>query len=253
MSTTILYILWSVVLVSLISFVGVFSLWLRIEKLRTIVIYLVALAAGALIGDVFLHLLPEYLAENTFDQHSAWYIIAGIVFGLVLEKIIHRRHCHLPTTKAHPHPFAYMNLIGDMVHNFIDGIIIAASYFVSIEVGIATTIAVILHEIPQEIGDFGVLIHGWFSKGKALLVNFITALSAVVGAILAIVAQNRVENIHHVLIPVAIGSFLYIAGSDLIPEMHKETGAKSATIQIVFFLLGVGAMAALMVFEPQGH
>jgi len=155
----------------------------------------------------------------------------------------------MPITKEHVHPFAYMNLLGDALHNFIDGLIIAGSYIISIPAGIATTIAVIFHEIPQEIGDFGVLVHGGFSKGKAIFLNFITALTAVFGAIFALVLSNYISNIEGYLISLAIGGFLYIAGSDLIPELHKETKVSVSLIQILTFILGVAVMMCLLLLE----
>lgn len=139
-----------------------------------------------------------------------------------------------------------MNLIGDGVHNFIDGLIIGVSYIVSIPVGIATTIAVALHEIPQEIGDFGVLLHGGFSKAKALGLNFITALASVIGAVIALLANVYFKNIEIFLIPIAVGGFIYIAGSDLIPELHKEFTLKKAILQLIAFTAGILVMAALL-------
>src|SRR3989338_8622113 len=162
-----LYALASVLLVSLISFVGIFTISLKLERLKKIVLYMVSFAAGALFGDAFIHLLPEIVEEAGFGLNIASYILFGIIFSFVVEKLIHWRHCHIPTSKDHPHPVALMNLFGDSVHNFIDGLILGASYLVSIPVGVATTIAIILHEIPQEIGDFGVLIHGGFTRAKA--------------------------------------------------------------------------------------
>jgi zinc and cadmium transporter len=142
-----------------------------------------------------------------------------------------------------------MNLIGDSLHNFIDGLIVAGSYLISIPAGIATTIAVIFHEIPQEIGDFGVLVHGGFTKGRAIFLNFITALTAVLGAVFALVLNNYVANIEGYLISLAIGGFLYIAGSDLIPELHKETKISVSLIQILTFILGIAVMMALLLLE----
>ena len=155
----------------------------------------------------------------------------------------------MPITKTHVHPFAYMNLIGDSLHNFIDGLIVAGSYLISIPAGIATTIAVIFHEIPQEIGDFGVLVHGGFSKGRAIFLNFITALTAILGAVFALVLSNYISNIEGYLISLAIGGFLYIAGSDLIPELHKETKISVSLIQILTFVLGIIVMMALLLLE----
>ncbi|MEK6861534.1 MAG: ZIP family metal transporter, partial [Nanoarchaeota archaeon] len=173
----------------------------------------------------------------------------GIILSFLIEKVIHWRHCHIPTSKEHPHPFAYINLIGDSVHNFIDGLIIAASYLASIPVGIATTIAVLLHEIPQEIGDFGVLLHGGFTKKKALFFNFITALTAVLGAVVALIISQSIEQLTLFLIPLAAGGFIYIAGSDLIPELHKEVKLSKSIFQIISFILGILIMMSLLLLE----
>src|SRR3989344_5572339 len=161
------YTLISVLIVSLISLVGVLTLSLKASTIKKWLIYLVSFSAGALLGDVFIHLLPEIAEEPGFGLDISLYILSGILFSFIVEKVINWRHCHHPTTKEHPHPFVLMNLFGDFLHNFVDGLIIGASYLASIPVGIATTIAVVLHEIPQEIGDFGILLHGGFSKNKA--------------------------------------------------------------------------------------
>ena len=244
-----LYSLVSVFIVSLISLVGLFTLGIAIGKLRKFLIYTISFSAGALFGDAFIHLLPEIIDNGGFGVMSAIYILSGILLFFILEKVIHWQHCHMPITKDHVHPFAYMNLIGDSLHNFIDGLIIAGSYLISIPAGVATTIAVIFHEIPQEIGDFGVLVHGGFSKGKAIFLNFITALTAVLGAIFALVLSNYMSNIEGYLISLAIGGFLYIAGSDLIPELHKETKVSVSLIQILTFILGVAVMMCLLLLE----
>ena len=242
-----IYALVSVVLVSLIAFIGIFTLSMKTRSLHKVLIYLVSFAAGALLGDAFLHLLPETVEAIGFGLNVSLYILLGIVIFFVLEKIVYWRHCHFTTSGEHVcYPFAYMNLIGDALHNFIDGIIIAASYIVSVPVGIATTIAVVLHEIPQEIGDFGVLMAGGFSRAKALWVNFLTALAAVLGAVIALLLGGFVENIELILIPIAAGGFIYIAGSDLIPELHKEGDVWKSILQLIAFILGIAMMALLL-------
>jgi len=243
-----LYSIVSVFIVSLIAIIGILGLAIKAEKLKKILIYLISFSAGALFGDAFIHLLPE-ISEGGFELSLSLYIILGILIFFSLEKFIHWRHCHMPLNKHHVHPFAYMNLFGDSLHNFIDGLIIAASYIVSIPAGIATTIAVILHEIPQEIGDFGVLLYAGFSKGKAIFLNFVTALTAVLGAVVALLLNNFVENIELPLVGLAIGGFLYIAGSDLIPELHKETRIGVSLMQIISFIIGVAVMALLLLLE----
>lgn len=253
------YTLISVLIVSLISFIGALGLILTKDFLRKVLIYFVSFAAGALFGDAFIHLLPEVVEEVGFTFLVSASILFGIVFMFIVEKMIHWHHCHHGTVKKHDcvnnagkhpsHSFALMNLLGDAVHNFIDGLIIGASYFVSIPAGIATTLAVILHEIPQELGDFGVLLHGGFTKGKALWFNFITALTAVLGAVVALLLEKYVENITLFLVPFAVGGFIYIAGADLIPELHKDTSTKKSILQVVTFVLGIVMMILLLGLE----
>ena len=240
------YSLVSVFIVSLLSFVGILTLSFKAKKLKNILIYMISFSAGALLGNAFLHLLPEVVEEVGFQFYISLYVLTGIAFSFVVEKVIHWRHCHIPHEKGHHHPFALMNLFGDGVHNFIDGLIIGASYLVSIPVGIATTIAIILHEIPQEIADFGVLLHGGFTKAKALLVNFLTALTAVLGTVVALILGGTVQNITVFLVPFAAGGFIYIASADLIPELHKEVKVGKSLLQFLAFVLGVLVMLALL-------
>jgi len=244
-----LYSILSVLIVSLISFAGIFTLSIKIERLKLILIYLISFSAGALLGDAFIHLLPELIEESGFELATSLYILLGIVIFFILEKVIHWHHYHMPFDKEHEHPFAYMNLVGDGLHNFMDGLIIAASYMINPGVGIATTLAVIAHEIPQEIGDFGVLIHGGFSKSKALLLNFLSALTAVFGAIIGLILAGRIAGIEKALIPIAAGGFIYIAGADLIPELHKERGIKKAMLQTLAFVAGILVMILLLFLE----
>ena len=245
-----LYSIISVLIVSLISFSGALTLAIKKEKLKDLLIYFVSFSAGALLGDVFIHLLPEVVEEYNHSISLIFiYVLVGILTSFILEKIICWRHCHLPITKNHVHNFAWMNLWGDFFHNFIDGLTVGASFLLSIPAGIATTLAVIFHEIPQEIGDFGVLLHGGFKIKKALFLNFLTALSAVIGTMISLLLNNRIEHLTLFLAPFAAGNFIYIASSDLIPELHKETTIKKGVIQIVTFLLGVGVMYGLLLFE----
>ncbi len=232
-------------LVSLASFIGVFTLSLSKEILNKAVFYLVALSVGGLMGGAFLHLLPEasqkLSAENVF-----LYTLGGFFLFLIIEKIIHWRHCHKGDCSIHT--FAYMNLVGDGVHNFIDGLIMAAAFITSPGVGIASTIAIFLHEIPQEIGDFGVLIYGGLSRKKALFFNFLTALTAVIGGVFGYYLLSFTEMASVFLLPVAAGGFLYIAASDLIPEIRKENDVKKSVLNFVIIFLGILAMYFLKSF-----
>lgn len=248
-------ILLSVFIVSLISFIGVVALSIKKQMLNKILLYLVSFSAGALLGDSFIHLLPEMAEEYGLTLQMSLFVLSGIVISFIIEKFIHwHHHTAIDMNKhdhhdEHVHPVGFMNLFGDFVHNFIDGMIIAGSYLVSLPVGIATTIAVILHEIPQEIGDFGVLLHAGFTRKKALMFNFFSALGAVVGALIVILLGSLHENLLMFLIPFAIGNFVYIACSDLIPELHKETNVKKSLIQLASLALGIVAMILLIFLE----
>lgn len=249
MIETVFYSLLSVVLVSLISLVGLFTFAISDKVLSKILFLTVAFSVGALFGDAFIHLIPQSYESISSPVLASLLVILGLLIFFVIEKMIHWRHCHHPTTKNHPHPYAVMNMIGDSFHNFIDGLLIGASYVVSIPIGIATTIAIVLHEIPQEIGDFGILLHGGFSKKRALLMNFLTALTALLGTVVSLVIGSFVESFGMYLLPITAGGFLYIAGSDLIPEMHKETKLSKSIMQLLFVFLGIGVMLGMLYFE----
>jgi len=254
-----LYTLASVIAVSFISLIGIGTLAIQERFLRKYTFVLISLAIGALLGDAFIHLIPEAFAKMDATT-TGLLIIGGILLFLVFEKILHWHH-HLsgegtsycdqgickPGDKIHP--VGHIVIVSDGVHNFLDGIIIGASYLVSIEVGIATTIAVILHEIPQEIGDFGVLLHAGFSKMKALLVNLFSALLAIVGAVVVLLLNESAETIVRWLVPISAGGFIYIAASDLIPEMQKIKEAKHSLLQIAAILIGVLGMFLLLFIE----
>ena len=243
-----IYALVSVFIVSLISLIGIVTFAINESRLKNIVHHSISFSAGALLGDAFIHLLPEAVEEFGFGLEVSVFIIGGIIFSFIVEKFIRWRHHHGNISEHHEHPFAIMNLVGDAVHNFLDGLIIGASYLVSIPVGIATTLAVVFHEIPQEIGDFGVLVKGGMTKQKALAMNFLSALAAVVGTAIIFILGNIVENISIFIVPFAAGMFIYIACSDLIPELHKEDDLKKSIIDFISFVLGIAVMVALLAF-----
>jgi zinc and cadmium transporter len=240
----------SVIAVSLVSLIGVISLSLNDARLAKILLYLVSFSAGSLFGDAFIHLVPEAIEGNRLGASVSVLIIFGILFSFGVERFLQWRHCHIPTSTEHPHSFAYMNLFGDAVHNLIDGLIIGGSYLVSIPIGVATTLAVIFHEIPQEMGDFCVLVYGGFNKRRALWLNFLTALTAVAGALAAIILGSILEGFIPLLIPFAAGNFIYIAGSDLIPELRKDIPEpKKAVMQMISIVLGVITMSLILLLE----
>ncbi len=233
---TLSLILISTTFVSLISLIGVIVLAFNKKTMNNIVFYLVALSAGALIGAAFLHLLPEAIQEYPCENIFA-YTLAGFILFFFIEKILHWHHCHKIDCKIHT--FAYMNLLGEIVHNFIDGLIIATGFLVSIPLGITTTIAVALHEIPQEIGDFGVLVYGGFSKWRAIFLNFLAALTAISGGLVGYFFFGKTESYISFLLPFAAGGFIYIAASDLFPELRKENDTKKSFFSFIIVLLGI--------------
>jgi zinc and cadmium transporter len=243
MSLIYLYILAASALTSAISLVGVLAIIISKKKFERIIMFLVSLSAGTLLGDSFIHLLPE--ASENSGQFFWLAVIGGILLFFVLEKIIHWRHCHLQPTMSHPHPVGLMNLVGDGLHNLIDGLIIGGSFLVSVPLGIATTIAVITHEIPQELGDFGTLLHAGYKVKKAVWLNFLSALASILGAVLAIVIGVRATGFVNFIIPITAGGFIYIATSDLIPELKKDSRLRDTARQLLGIVLGVGVMVLL--------
>ncbi|TSC94191.1 MAG: zinc/iron permease [Candidatus Berkelbacteria bacterium Licking1014_85] len=235
-------------LVSLISLVGITVLLLRQNFLTKILLILVSFSAGALLGDVFFHIFPEIYGG--FEASSIGIaIVSGILGFFVLEKILHWRHCHIPASKNHHHPLATINLVSDGVHNFIDGLIISAGFLVSFPVGLATVIAVIFHEIPQEIGDFSVLIYAGIKPKIALFYNFLSAILAIVGALVGLILQEKFFSLTNPLLAFAAGGFLYLACSDLIPELKKETSLKKSSLQLLFIIIGILLMYSLKFIE----
>ncbi|PIR69382.1 MAG: ZIP family metal transporter [Candidatus Niyogibacteria bacterium CG10_big_fil_rev_8_21_14_0_10_46_36] len=254
METHTFYALISVFAVSLIALIGLIIISIDEKKIRKAVFFLVALAIGALLGDAFLHLIPEALETGGGSPLIPLLVIAGIVFFFIFEKILgwHHHHHEKPTDCEDCQdilPVGRLILLSDGLHNLVDGIIIGASYLISVEVGIATTLAIILHEIPQEIGDFGILIHAGYSKAKALWFNFLSALVAITGVLLVVIFGGTIEPLLPFIIALAAGNFIYIATADLIPELHKQHGTKQSLLEILFILVGIAAMFSLLFFE----
>ncbi|HEX3044124.1 MAG TPA: ZIP family metal transporter, partial [Bacillota bacterium] len=204
---------------------------------------------GGLFGDALIHLLPESFEKLGFNLKTSLLVITGILIFFILEKFIHWRHCHNLNYHEHAHPMVATNLVGDIAHNLIDGMLIAASFSINITLGITTTLAVVLHEIPHEIGNFGVLVHGGLAVKKALLLNFFSALTAIIGAVLALVIGPRVQGLSLTLIPITAGGFIYVAGSDLIPELKHEAALSNSILQLISICFGIGLMSLLTLLE----
>jgi zinc and cadmium transporter len=242
-----LYILIAVVAVSLLSLIGVFFLGFNEKKLKGISHLLVSLAVGTMLGGAFIHIMPEMVEGPLGSMDSYFLVLAGILFFFIVEKYFHWRHCH-EDEECEVHPVAYLSLMGDGVHNFMDGVSIAAAFLVSVPVGIATTLAIMIHEIPQEISDYMVLIHSGLGRKKALLYNLLIGLVAVAGAVITFLLAGITTNLSAYVMPVVAGGFIYMAGTDLIPELHKERKGSSSALQLVFIMLGLGMMYALKIY-----
>ena len=240
-----IWIMTATFLVSAISLIGVFTLALRKKTLDKILVLLIGFAAGSLIGGAFLHLLPESI-EKAGGNQAFFYALIGFSFFFMLERIFYWRHCHEGVCDIHA--FTYLNLLGDAIHNFLDGMIIASSFLINFKLGVITTLLIIFHEIPQEIGDFAILVYGGFTRTKALVFNFLCALTAVVGALAGYFLSNTIEAFSTFLLSFTAGGFIYIASSDLIPELHRQKSEKRANFSFLLFLLGVFFLWLMKVF-----
>jgi zinc and cadmium transporter len=248
MNPVFFYMLLSVGVVSLTSLVGISLLSLSHKTFHAIVFFLVALAVGALFGDCFLHLLPEAFKDPAISNRSALFVIAGILLFFAMENFLHWRHQHSDEHQK-IQPYGYLSLVADMAHNFIDGLLIGASYLIGVKLGLATTLAVMLHEIPQEFSHFGILVKSGFTRGRALFLNFLSALTAVAGGLLAWWIGSSINDFTGILIPLTAGGFIYIAGSDLVPQLHKDVKSVRSLIQFLAILAGVGIMFLLKLLE----
>ena len=270
------YTLLSVLLVSLVSLTGLFALSQDTERLRRLQLYLVSLAAGTLLGAAFLHLLPEAVDRLGTGLPFSLYLLGGFFGFFVLEKFLwhhhhgtdhaesvgekHRAHAHHPAAEsgdageeagpeARTHPMVTMVLLGDGVHNLLDGMVIAAAYLADPAVGLVTTLAVVLHEVPQEIGDFGVLLHGGLSVRQAVLANFLSATTAIFGAVIVLWIGTEVHGLEAALLTISAASFIYIAAADLIPELHRSREPRQALPQVLMIGLGLGLMILVRILK----
>jgi len=239
---TLLFIILATVVVSLISLVGILTLGINHERMSRITLALVGLAAGALMGGAFLHLLPEALAEGEADAVFL-YVLASFVGFFLIERLLHWRHCHKGECSIHT--FGQMSMLGDTIHNFIDGLVIAGAFIADWRLGVTTTIAMVLHEIPQEIGDYAVLVHAGYSRTRALMLNLVTALSAVLGGAVGYYFGASSASFEAALLPIAAGGFLYIAAADLLPELRSDKSVNAIARSFAMFILGIAFMWAI--------
>ena len=233
----------AVTVISLLSLVGSLTLVVRKETLRRVLPYLVALAVGAMLGTTFLHLLPE-LASAGFTEAIGAKILVGVLVFFMLERYLHS-HDHGHDQHADVAPYAWLNLVGDGFHNFADGMIVAAAWVHGPAFGLPATIAIALHEIPQELGDIGILLHAGMKPKKAVLFNLLSAGLAIVGALASLLLGERIEGFGDAVLAFAAGGFVYVALADLIPELHHGRHGRESVGQVLMLIVGVAAMAVL--------
>jgi zinc and cadmium transporter len=247
-----MYAIISAFAISLISFVGVIAI--PFTKSKKFIPLVVALAAGSMLGDVFLHLLPGVIEDKTtvFNPSSLIWVIIGIIVFYLLETVLHWHHHHDTDDSTKPHNISSMIIISDSLHNFFDGVGIAVAFAINPTIGIATTIAFMIHELPQEFGDFAIFISSGWSKKKALLVNFLSGLTAVLGAVVGTYAVGLWNNVAAPLTLLTTGSLIYISLADLIPESNKNSLHHHKSFRFLvflFFLAGIAIMYSLTFVE----
>lgn len=225
------------VIVSLISLVGIVLFLTGKKKIDEILFFLISFSTGTLLGAAFFDLLPESVGTTGFAV-ALQFAFIGIIVTFCMEKLIHWHHHHAGKEHEHEHPLGTLTLVGDGVHNFFDGVAISAAFMANVPLGVATTLAIALHEIPQEIGDYALLLHSGYSKSKALFFNFISALTAILGAVLFYFFSGLVANIESYALAFTAGMFIYIAATDLLPELHKEKKLKNSLVQLACILVG---------------
>ncbi len=243
----------------LLSVLAAAAFALRIKPAR--VPMLIAFAVGALLGAVFLEILPHAFTEATSIRGMAATVLGGILLFFVLEKLVLWRHCHEEECEAHdPHQPANdqgrsgtMIIIGDTVHNFVDGVLIAAAFLADIQVGIVTALAIIAHEVPQEVGDFLILLHSGYSKSRAFAVNLLTSLAMVIGGLLGYAALAQLQDWIPTLLGLAAASMLYVSVADLIPGLHKRPEPQHSVAQVALIGIGIGSIWLAHFLFELGH
>lgn len=249
-------ILLATLIVSLISFIGVVFFFKKTERGEKWLKNLISLAAGTLLATAFFHLLPEAIEESKFSSKTLLSLVLfSILFFFIIEKYLHWHHCRCENNEGHGSKknyknFIYTNLTGDAIHNFIDGSAIAASFLISPLTGLITTLTIILHEIPQEISDFGILLYGGMTRKRALFINFLTALTALLGALIFYYFGEQFSQILPLMLAFTAGNFIYLATADLIPEIHEEKIPARILSNTLWLILGVVLIISFVTLLP---
>lgn len=260
---TFFWIVISTFVVAALSLVGIALMFLKEKFFNGLLLTLVALSAGAMLGNVAFHLFPEMLEmveEGKVSMFASMLLFTGaFVFSFLFEKMFVWRHCHgsshhngagsAHACKHHVKPYAQLALLSDGIHNVIDGLVIAASFVLSPALGVTTTCAIALHEVPQELGDYAVIVHGGYKKRRALFLNYLAASTVIIGGIVGYYLSTSIDVAVPLLLPFAAGGFLYIAAADLMPELKHEEKSSQAILHTGIFLLGIAIMAVTSLME----
>jgi zinc and cadmium transporter len=249
----ILYPIISVIIVSLVSVVFAIPFFLKKKISKNTLLFLLSISVGVLLSTVFMNFLPE-----SFSHHYSLGLTFNILFGFLtmflLEKFVHFHHnkkCENSNCgHGHAYNLAPINLIGDAIHNFIDGLVIAGAYAVNVTVGLTATISIIFHEIPQEIADFGILLYSGMSKKRALIFNFLSGASAILGTIIGIFLIEKIHSFNEIIIPFAAGNFIYIAASNLVPQLHRHCKLKDTIMHFFAILIGIAIVTIVTFYGP---
>lgn len=247
MLPTIFYAIISGAIISLVSFAGLVLLFLKKGLQQKLLLSLVGLSAGILTGAAFFHILPEVIGRLDAIRLFV-YVSFGIITFFVLERFLFWHHCHDEHGDCEVHSFTYMSLVGGGFHVLIDGIVIGTAFSVNTQLGFVTLFVIVSHQFPQELGDFATLVHGGFSKGKAFFYNFLSSLTGIIGAIIGVLFAAKIGSFTNVLLPFAAGGFLYIAMSDLIPQLHNERNISKSIFNILLFVAGLSFMLLIKIF-----
>ena len=249
MQQTLLFILLSLVITSVISLVGALTLLWKKKLILSSLTTMVAFAAGTFLGVAFFDLLPETI--DIVGSNGFSYVLIGLIIFFVIERFIQWHHCHVGHCDVHPS--GYINLIGDATHNFVDGVVIATTYLIDVKLGLLTTFAIALHEIPQELSDFAVLVKSGFKPSKALLFNFIGAVFAIVGGLLTYFFIEQITSATPFLLALAAGSFIYMSLADLIPQLHRQRNKKKIVKEFFAFMFGVLLIFGIISLVPESE
>lgn len=250
---TVLATLTASLVVVMVAASSAFVLYIKDSTLKKWMPWLIAVAVGVLLGDSFLHLLPDALEISESASSVFLWSLTGILCFYLIEQFLHWRHDHSidisATGACKPATFVKMNLLGDGIHNFVDGILIAGSFLVDPMLGVATTFAIVMHEIPQEISDIAVLIHGGLEKKQAVIANVICATTCIAGAMLTLLLAQITQLSLGALLAITAGGFIYIATTDLIPLLRQPNMQLTLPMQVIATATGVFSMQAILWLE----